>query len=471
MASSNLGRVQGGGFFGSSSTSTTSILKTEVQTNGSISPLVGDTIVNKNGDLCKITAITSTAYTVTKYGSIKGATGAQGSQGPAGATGPAGPAGKDGAKGETGPKGEKGDKGEKGNDGYGYDPNKAYIFGVDNVGAASLSALVRTDDAKSLSVYIDGSEIQSDFDSCYPWSEMKEVTDKNGNVFIKIPKFYSKITKNSNGTYKHQISGTKHSGFTTLFVDWVGNEIDYVLVGKYEGSGTSSLVESKAEKTVLVNVTIDAFRKGCVANGAGYQQFDYLIYLILQELFLIEFATTDSQSIMKGYTASSNSAAIATGRTDTVATPSGSEVSNTSGTSAMKYRGIENLYGNVFKWIDGISFHNDSVYVCYDPTAYNGGKIDAPYVYQGKRATASGYVKSFGPLSNDPLIQYITSTSGGSDATYFADYSSYSTSGTVVRFGGDWSSGSSAGLWCLFGHNAASTSYANIGGRLCYKPL
>lgn len=81
MASSNLGRVQGGGFFGSSATSTTSITKTTVQTNGSISPLVGDTIVNANGDLCKITAITSSAYTVTKYGSIKGATGAKGADG------------------------------------------------------------------------------------------------------------------------------------------------------------------------------------------------------------------------------------------------------------------------------------------------------------------------------------------------------------------------------------------------------
>lgn len=80
MASSNLGRVQGGGFFGSSATSTTSITKTTVQTNG-VSPLVGDTIVNANGDLCKITAITSSAYTVTKYGSIKGATGAKGADG------------------------------------------------------------------------------------------------------------------------------------------------------------------------------------------------------------------------------------------------------------------------------------------------------------------------------------------------------------------------------------------------------
>lgn len=76
----NLGRVQGGGFFGSTSTSTTSITKTTVQTNG-VSPLVGDTIINANGDCCRITAITDTAYVVTKYGSIKGGNGTNGKDG------------------------------------------------------------------------------------------------------------------------------------------------------------------------------------------------------------------------------------------------------------------------------------------------------------------------------------------------------------------------------------------------------
>lgn len=75
MSENNLGRVQGGGFFGSTSTSITSIPKDTVAVNG-VKPLKGDTIVNASGDLCKIEAITSTAYTVTKYGSITAETGA-----------------------------------------------------------------------------------------------------------------------------------------------------------------------------------------------------------------------------------------------------------------------------------------------------------------------------------------------------------------------------------------------------------
>ena len=142
------------------------------------------------------------------------------------------------------------------------------IYGVDLVGSANPNALTRTDDAVGLNVTVGTSEITSDFDNCYPWSNIEEVTDDFGNVFVKIPKFYSKITKNSDGTYKHQLSGTKHEGFDTLFK--VGaKEIDYVMVGKYEGSGSSSKVYSKSGQTPLVEITMDNFRNGFKAHGAG----------------------------------------------------------------------------------------------------------------------------------------------------------------------------------------------------------
>ncbi len=68
MPGVNLGRVQGGGFYGSTSTSEINIPKNSVIASESIRPLIGDTIVNANGAFCKILAITSTSYTVSKYG-------------------------------------------------------------------------------------------------------------------------------------------------------------------------------------------------------------------------------------------------------------------------------------------------------------------------------------------------------------------------------------------------------------------
>ena len=355
---------------------------------------------------------------------------------------------------------------------------KAKIYGVDQVGGSSPN-LVRTDDAIGLAYSRSNSEIKSDFDNCYPWSEMHEEVDEFGNVFVRIPKFYTKITKNSDGTYKHQISGTRYSGFTTLFIDGHGNEIDYVLVGKYEGSGNSAKVFSKSGQTVLVNITQANFRAGCKANGEGYQQYDYLIDLIIKELFTIEFATTNTQSIMQGYTAGTNTAALITGHTDQIKTPSGSgntehdeecTTCHTDGEHAMKYRGMENIWGNTWTHVDGISFNEEKVYVCTDPTAYESGKTEAPYFYVGDRCTTDGYAKEIAPLDKNPLMLF-TKNIGAGVSSYYSDYYYYKAAGQILFVGGYWYSGTHAGLWSWSGDYGVSNAYSGIGGRLCKKPL
>ena len=341
------------------------------------------------------------------------------------------------------------------------------IYGVDLVGAADPHALVRTDAAVGRNVTVGASTIDSGFDSCYPWSDIEEVTDKFGNVFVKIPKFYSKITKNADGTYKHQLSGTKYEGFDTLFK--IGeNEIDYVMVGKYEGSGTSSRIYSKSGQPPLVSIKMDDYRNGCKANGAGYQQYDFLIDLIIKELWLVEMKTTDCQSIMYGYAKNGNSTKIDTGATDEVTKPSGSPVSNTDGEHACKYRGIENPWGNIYKWCDGISFSGSSVYVCTEPTAYSAGKTSGLYEYYGTRPSSNGFVKTVAPLKEGSLIQYVTAV-GADERSYYCDKSWQG--GDVLYCGGIWSNGADAGLWFWAGYITASHTSNGVGGRLCYKPV
>ena len=362
---------------------------------------------------------------------------------------------------------------------------KTKIYGVDKVGQSS-PTLTRTDSAVGLGYTVGTSEIQSDFDSCYPWCEMKEITDENGNVFIKIPKFYTKITKNSDGTFKHQISGCRYDGFGTLFVDGKGNEIDYILVGKYEGSYDSekSRMMSRSGQTVKVNITLPNYRKACMAVGEGYQQYDFLIDAIIKELFLIEFATTHCQSIMAGFTSGDNTAALITGHTDKVKTPSGSynnnhdletdpwtdTTCNTDGVHACKYRGIENPWGNTWTWCDGINFNKEKIYICESPTEYASDKYDAPYSYMGDRVMADGYVKTVKPFSKNPLIGY-TSEIGANGNTHYSDYHYQSETGTVLFCGGPWSSGGGAGLWRWDGDYSSSYADGDFGGRLCYKPI
>lgn len=374
---------------------------------------------------------------------------------------------------------------------------KTKIYGVDGVGKESLSilgsaflgsALSRTDSAVGLGYTILPSEITSSFDKCYPWCEMKEVVDNFGNVFIRIPKFYTKITKNADGTYKHQISGCRYDGFGTLFVDGKGNEIDYILVGKYEGAIVSASdsnynvnnakIKSKSGQTVLVNTTREKYRTLCRHVGKGYQQYDFLIDAIIKELFLIEFATTNSQSIMKGFTNGENAAALITGHTDLVKTASGSwnnnhvedcATCNTDGKHACKYRGIENPFGNVWKWCDGINFDAKKIFVCEDAEFYADDKHDAPFTYMGERPTAEGYLKEVTPFAKNPLLGYATAV-GATNMTYYCDYY-MGNSGTVLCCGGNFSCATNAGLWAMNGDIASGNGKPHVGGRLCYKPI
>lgn len=347
------------------------------------------------------------------------------------------------------------------------------VYGVDLVGSENPSALVRTNDAVGLNVTVGTSEITSDFDNCYPWNSIEEITDNAGNVFVKIPKFYSKITKNADGTYKHQLSKTKYRGFDTLFK--VGTkEIDYVMVGKYEGSGSADRVYSKSGQTPLVSITMDDFRNGCKKNGAGYQQYDFTIDLIIKELWLVEMATTNSQSIMYGY-ANDNASMTDTGTTDTVATPTGSPVSNSDGKHACKYRGIENPWGNIYKWCDGVTFNEYILYVCTEPNSYQAGKITEPYVRYGTatRPLGGGFIKVIAPLKDGSILQYVDSDSGGSRDSYYCDNSLQGgpvLSGVSLRCGGGYNDTVYAGLWACNGDNAVSDTGVKIGGRLCYKP-
>lgn len=419
----------------------------------------------------------------------------------------------------AGLKGEKGDQGEQGIQGVsgvyvgsgempeGYnvqiDPDGPYhiegeltnIYGVDGVGGSSIT---RTDHAVGLSYEVGESEIHSDFSNCFPWSNITEVSLESeiyGNSdkvqarsydkFIKIPKFYSKITKNADGTYKHQISGTRHAGFSTLFVDGNGDEIDYVLVGKYEASvthpviddATNPLAHSVYGRTCASGFSITDARKACQLHGQGFQQYDIWINAIIQELFLVEFATTDCQSVMAGYT-NGNAAFVATGATDTVPTPSGSYKSNTSGNYSCKYRGIENLWGNYWHFVDGVTFEGDKIYVSKDPSRYgNDIRNTSDYVCVGTKdntqIAGKTYVDVMKQFEQYSLLGFPVDFTDNIDTARYhsAYYTNNKGAGQILV--GSWhkSSRRNASLWSYNTCDKVDFVSSAYGFRLCYKPI
>lgn len=162
-----------------------------------------------------------------------------------------------------------------------------------------------------------------------------------------------------------------------------------------------------------------------------------------------------------------------TGKCDSLGMKSG--CLNSASRNAIIYRGVENIFGNIWKFVDGINIKDYEAYVCYDPSQYVSDKFTEPYKKIGyglfrptEGATATyreGYAKSLGYDEENPAIA-LTTEVGGSDSTYMTDYAYINSGNRIAVLGGAWTSAARAGLWCWALSNASSGTVIGLGSRL-----
>ena len=237
----------------------------------------------------------------------------------------------------------------------------------------------------------------------------------------------------------------------------------------------------------------------------------YDIHKMLYWLFVIEYATLNSQAAFNaakdsnGYAQGGLGAGVTNmsdwsgfngsypfvpcGHTDELGNGTGEvayPVLNEDGSTRCtvmvpRYRGVENPFGHIWQWTDGINVRISpteensgdglsKVFVCTDPSKFSDSGYD-DYSHVGNEARAGGYVKEviFGEGG-----EIMTSIVGGDSSTYFCDYH-YTNIPTTealrgVLFGGIASHGASAGFVSAASDNSPSTTSAFIGSRLCFVP-
>ena len=155
------------------------------------------------------------------------------------------------------------------------------------------------------------------------------------------------------------------------------------------------------------------------------------------------------------------------GGTDKVLTPSGSSVSNSSGKYQMRYRYVEDLWGNQWAIIADVLIQDHQAYVCKDPTKF-ADSITSDYEKVGYvNAATDGWTKELGWDKAHPYVR-LPFVVGGSNTTYFCDYYWQNGGLRVACVGGSLSSGTYDGLvfwYCAGGVGSAGFS---IGARLSY---
>lgn len=333
-------------------------------------------------------------------------------------------------------------------------------------------------------------------------------------VMVEQPKFYYKVVpllaeKNAKGTKmrkaRYYVSPIPKAGFKLhpAFIE-NGKTNDYIYLSAFEGSlwdasasayilddaqvadfnadMLSSIAGAKPASGLTQNLTRANTRKLAEKRGAGWEQAYAATIAASQILMLIEYASFDMQkAIGIGVTNKTDDGSTSmteyTGGTVSLGNASGA-VTNANGYVIVSYRGEENVWGNIWTWIDGMNEQNPSTFAAGDfGTLYvaDHGFADdtaaSPYQDTGIHpAYESGYISAFG-YSEDFDYLFIPVEYAGNSSLPVGDYDWNQNPGwRITQLGGVWSNGAGAGAFCW--HLNSSSGYRDrvIGGRLVYVP-
>lgn len=347
-----------------------------------------------------------------------------------------------------------------------------------------------------------------DFDNIYPWAGMKRCNFKdgkvlcyedepgyrengsNGDVMVEIPKFYYKVvpirTEPANSgdglqlvEAKWMIADKPSKGFKVhpAFIR-NGEERDHIYVGAFEGCifDVSANTYFYNDEYSQVNINNDRiasiagakpcsyhsiieFRTLAQNKGDGYELIDFSMISAIQLLLLIEHASFDSQKevgegLVDGESSNTENVSFLTGVAE-----------------AVVYRGIENFWGNMWNYVDGINKVENYVYWSNDNytsesiTGYNKINFRLTNV-----SNVEGYADRFGYDADNDFV-FLPTRLSGSTAIAPYDRTLYNTADTYVclRIGGSTANGQQAGAWALALNGGCTWGARYVSPRIAYN--
>lgn len=355
----------------------------------------------------------------------------------------------------------------------------------------------------------------------------------NGQVMVYQPKFYYLVCpleydRQETGYGYHlrkanyYISETQRAGFKLhpAFYDKNGNEVDYILMSAYEGciydtsanaylkndeqvmdaskDKFSSIAGARPATGVSQDLTRPNIEQMAKNRGEGWHSFGIKTASMEQLLMIVEIGMmnlqtaigqgvvnlpwttgSDTTSSYAGATGSTASLGNGTGRATKTTTYEGGKATDytVDGKTSICYRGVENFWGNIWKFAYGINFYCEVGkpflgYVCKDFNYAESKRTDNYENIGFALPSENGYVSAMGYSTKYDWL-FLPSEVKGNSSLPVGDY--YYQNNTwdgyrITLLGGDWNGGSNAGgfYWRL--DYGVGNRYRDIGGRLVYVP-
>lgn len=249
-------------------------------------------------------------------------------------------------------------------------------------------------------------------------------------------------------------------------------------VADFAADMLSSIGNAKPVSGLTQNLTRANARALAHNRGTGWEIQTAASASASQMLMLVEYASFNMQEkIGVGVTSKVDDGATSmteiTGATTNLGNASGA-VMNANNFNVVTYRGEENLWGNIWTFVDGMNINAKGIHKLYVADhAFADSVLDGAYKDTGiTLAKANGYVSAFGYNEAFDWL-FVTSEVLGNSSLPVGDYfwQNHTYNAVMIALlGACWSNGSSAGAFCWHVYNAPSDRFRSVGARPVYFP-
>lgn len=302
----------------------------------------------------------------------------------------------------------------------------------------------------------------SDF-AQYENGDSAPITTLGNDVMIAFPRLGVRITAENNKVIVSMTNDPNRPNFGYYAHNRGNIKTNVFYRAAYKGYVHDDKLYSTSGQLPTINQTIGTFRTQAHNRGSGYEQSGFYQLLFLQCLYILKYKNLNSQNAVGRGFVNGTSEQI-TGITNSNGMDYGSIAS---GTSRVKLFGIEDFWGNVWEWVDGL-VTDASRNILTNTTNFQDDGKGTGYMSNssGFSSDTYGYIKF---PQGTTETGFIIKDGGGTQTTYFSDFGDLFAS-CIPNFGGSWDNDYYAGIFRLNIDHAATATTNSTSSRLMYLP-
>lgn len=302
-------------------------------------------------------------------------------------------------------------------------------------------------------------------------------TVRKESLMVHFPKYYHKTIERSPGIWRTYISEQQIDN------DYI--EEPELLLGTFEGiisDENGGALTSTGSSISTASKTMAQFVAAAKVNGSMYGIGDYRSHATIARMFCAYYKTTNISTSNSAIPCSGGTKRYNygwTGGTKALGNRDGkAAVNNDAGYYSTNFLGLEDCYYSKWEFVQGMNILKGK-YVVYDGGSFPdkdvaeleaAGATNIRVVgYEPNPAATEAYNGWIKAVAQGKYGDVVPTAHGGSETTYYSDYSWFNPTGNRIFLrSGHSDQGSRCGVFVARAHDVSSGSWTAFGARLAF---